>query len=86
MDLFCQMKDTHHIRAVQNRISSLIRQKVIENQQIFPDEMDFDGKKRTRILAILEELAQQKRFSGLEQSVRRVCELIEEGREFDMTL
>ena len=84
MNLFGQMQDTHHIRAIQNRISSLVKQQVIDEQPVFFDELESQEQRIPRMLATLEELARQKRFSGLESSVRRVCELIAEGRVFNV--
>ena len=83
MDLFNQMKDTHHIRAVQNRLNSLIQQNVISSEGVSFDEVTLGEQRLPRILVTLDRLTEQKRFSGLEQSVKRVAELIVEGKTFE---
>lgn len=80
MNLFGQMKDTHHIRAVQNRLSSLIKQKVITKDVVSFELITYDERRMPRIVATLDQLTRDKCFSGLEPSVERFTELVTQGK------
>ena len=81
MALFSHMQDTHHVRAVQNRLHSLVRQNVISQDVIMFNKYNADHPQpAVQIATLLEQLAHEKRFSGLENSVARFNELLVQGR------